>query len=529
VSPGFGYAVIDRGDDGVLAYPGLEASEAATFALGNGTFCSQWGCNTAAPHVVPLGADEYTINADGALTNAKPGPLVIAVGKLDPSVTSLRASVDMRLIPGGPVAQVPYLLWDNYGGTAPPASSSLQPTLTATRTTYTVDVPVVQSAHSYNFILYAQGAQFIASRVRITAIGSTDPFWSQPFTRFSARSSTIQDSRDFPFVFGNLHSVNARLLFVTDETSYCVDLFDHYGVGIQGGIGYAVRAHFADGTPDFVDHYEPTGVTSASPQGVMLAHCGTLPAGHKYVEFTFQGTSVFSVGNGQWARGVSFAKTQPFATVMVAEPATSRKLLVLTDSSGNNDGVTGGIQHGVWNLVRPYYPGQLVVDGWAGRYFYPDWSTSSAQANWLAVIATAAPTELYIATTNHNEWEEPLTTANSWNAADYEVGLGQALDQVHAARPSMTIYLQSSFWDRNFDNRSIESCDGTSTTINAYGAKIGDYRLAQEHVAAARPWVTYVDGHTILSCAFYSSPPGHPDNVGQAAEAVFYRQRMGLL
>ena len=139
---------------------------------------------------------------------------------------------------------------------------------------------------------------------------------------------------------------------------------------------------------------------------------------------------------------------------------------------------------------------------------------STTVARVLAEMDGTSANYLWIAL-GTNDYGASLATAAATAAA-----LGALIDAIHAARPDITIYLQT----------PIQRISPSTEAANGYGETLPQHRAALSGLTTGRGWLTVIDGSAgkIVSDANIYSDGIHATKDGAAQIEAKYRAVMGV-
>lgn len=233
-------------------------------------------------------------------------------------------------------------------------------------------------------------------------------------------------------------------------------------------------------------------------------HLVPLPAGHKRVEIV----------NGLTSKPSSTL----LGTWLVAAGANAPLIATRPDDSGGllleGDSITVGAdadpeqQRSIVPLLRVMTGKPVTLEGWGWRSLHDVAATPQARATFVERVRAIRPAAIYIAL-GTNDYG-----LARWGAADYGRGYGLLLDELHAALPSLTIYVQSPL------RRAKEH-------PNRFGDSLDAYRFALAETASTRPWAAFVDGRPFVGIDDLSDGL-HPGNEGHQKWAAAVRLVVGL-
>ena len=189
---------------------------------------------------------------------------------------------------------------------------------------------------------------------------------------------------------------------------------------------------------------------------------------------------------------------------------TANRLLIYGDSIIVGDGSTSPTGQAWPMLVRAITTNSVAAEGWGSRRLYDDASDSTKRAAFVSLVQSYNPTTLYMECV-HNDW-----FLGGWvTPTAFGTGLGAVLDALHAAMPSLAIYLQGALF-RNPDFTSTE------------GYTLANFRAQQVSVAGARGWVNYVDALPWVD-SFSLNDAVHPNIDGHFGIAQYVKYALGIV
>lgn len=292
-------------------------------------------------------------------------------------------------------------------------------------------------------------------------------------------------------------SAFARAIYDTTATSVSVDVWNDLSIFAKSfqQIGIVVNG-------SYYATLQSPGADNTAPGKETLTT--SLPAGSKRVEIiagiqSFPATGLI----GMYIRGITFNAA---ATRYNPPPATKRVTIY-----GNSIVVGQAANPAVrdcWamKLRAGYANSSVMVVAWGYRALSDDTSTTAARAQLVADLTGNDPTDIII---------EPMVNDYALNtgtqsAANYGTRLAALVDDLHTAKPSAKIWLQSALV------RGTESA-------NQFGNTLGDYRTAMQTVQSTRTgFANYIDGSTILTLGDLSPDLVHPSEAGHAIEGAFW-------
>jgi lysophospholipase L1-like esterase len=153
-------------------------------------------------------------------------------------------------------------------------------------------------------------------------------------------------------------------------------------------------------------------------------------------------------------------------------------------------------------LQRYLYGKRVAIDGYGYNALNDDTNTPALETAAIARLATYNPSIIWLAV-GTNDYG-----LNKWNAVAFGTAYASFLDQLHAAIPSAKIVAQTPIVR-------------VKETANTFGNTTGDYRAQITAACSTRPWVTLVNGLSILSTSDLDSTGVHPSTAGHAKYAEY--------
>ncbi len=290
-------------------------------------------------------------------------------------------------------------------------------------------------------------------------------------------------------------SPGARVRFQTDATSVDVEIVsDVYGTfPTLATIGVLV-----DGT---------VHATISATQAGMKYYTQSLPVGTKTVEFVIGLQSRPSATVlGTFIRRIIFA--QPSITTLQSGPAGA-KLLLYGDSIAVGADATDPATEGWGYLISEDWMGQVIQEAFGYRSLNDDASDSTARAAFVAKVAAASPSAVWLAI-GTNDYG-----LNKWSAASFGTAYAALLDDLHTALPSATIYCQTPIV------RSTETANGSGSTLGNYRTQISTAQSSRTGYAVL------VDGTAILTTGDLDDGV-HPTTAGHALYYAAVKAALGI-
>lgn len=289
----------------------------------------------------------------------------------------------------------------------------------------------------------------------------------------------------------------SRAGYSTTATSMVVEEYSNNGEVDARGRKLNVRVNGANYT-----------LITAPQAGGVTQHTVPLPVGNKVVE-VWNGFQFLSGSDllGTWVRSVTFN-----APAQVRAPGNKGPHLVAqVDSIGAGAGANTPTLDGWIMQLRDIYPGSVAVEGWGGRQFYHCASDSVARALCVQQVITQNP-DAFLGTLGTNDY-----FAASWTAAAFGTAYAAFLDDLHAARPGMPVYL-------------LSPIPRTTETANGVGSTLGNYRTQVQTVCAARSYCTFIDGSAVTGFNTGTDlfDVVHPNSSGHGKIFNYVRMFFGL-
>ena len=293
----------------------------------------------------------------------------------------------------------------------------------------------------------------------------------------------------------------SRARFVTDATTVELDIvsdvFGSYPTFAKIGVLVNGAVH----------------ATITATQAAMKRYTQSLPAGSgKVVEFvTGLQSRPSSTILGTYIRMIAFPHNTN--TALQSAPA-GPTLLIYGDSLAVGANATSPATEGWPYLLSTQWAGQTIVEAYGFRTLFDDAADSTARGAFVAKVAAAAPTAIWLAI-GTNDYG-----LNKWSAASFGAAYAALLDDLHTALPSAQIYCQTPL--TRFAPAS-EAANGSGSTLANYRSQIA---TAQ---AARASYCTLVDGTAIITDSAQMDTDGiHPLTTGHATYAAYAQGVLGL-
>jgi lysophospholipase L1-like esterase len=253
-------------------------------------------------------------------------------------------------------------------------------------------------------------------------------------------------------------------------------------------------------------------VTPSDSTGAVTTHTVALPVGQKTVEIwsglqTIHGTTTV----GTWLQKVTFNQPAEWKRPNDKTP----RLVVYGDSIPIGGGSTVPVRDGWAMQLRDAYPGSLSLVASGGRSLVRDAPDAPTRAAFVARIAAMQP-DHFLSWIGTNSYGGPGFGEES--AADFGTRLAAFFDELHAARPTMTIHAASML-------------PRTAETANTYGNTLAQYRTQVQTVCAARAsYCTFIDGTAVPGWVTGTdlADTVHPNNSGHTKIANYVMTFYGL-
>jgi len=360
--------------------------------------------------------------------------------------------------------------WDGVSGTTTAGSGS-------SPTTWTVlGAPTKNTIEAENIYVPPEAA-FADTHLLLTRnyLGSANPYkLRNPMARVSFRLTGV------PSRIGQMVAYDALDTSVTNIGQQCTGLrvgLDPVSVGVWANESHQLRS--TDWLP---------GTFPASTEYEMIDGIGADP--------DFSGTR----------RGVCIQKIRvPSSTPIVSwitntAPPVDRLVIY-------GDSIVAGLKAlapctASWAMMVRAYRGSILSDGVGGRAWF------NVCHNAGAINAAIAEIIQEVDGTGTNQIWFALGTndygLSLWTAAAMQTALGTFIDALHAALPTVTIFLATPI-------------PRVPETANAVGSTLPNYRTAIANVQATRAaYCTLVDGTTLCTTGLLNTDNVHPTQVGHA-------------
>ncbi len=179
-------------------------------------------------------------------------------------------------------------------------------------------------------------------------------------------------------------------------------------------------------------------------------------------------------------------------TATVVTPAPTNKWVIYGDSI-EGAGPAGSSPFQAWTeQERLQYAGDVQIEAYGGRALHNDCSTPTPTTAFAARLAGYNPSRVVGCIGVNDYLNAP------WTAAQFAAAYGSLWDQFHAAKPAVPVKL-------------VTPLVKASEVANSAGDTLGAYRTAITALGTTRPWLTIVDGSTVLTTADLGSDGTHPN------------------
>jgi lysophospholipase L1-like esterase len=239
-----------------------------------------------------------------------------------------------------------------------------------------------------------------------------------------------------------------------------------------------------------------------------------LPAGNNTVSFR-NGLTSSPTGNASDVLGTFFVSASGNASATGLNTSPTNRIVIYGDSIAVGGNATTPVNEAWPVLLRAYAPNSIAMEAYGYRSLYKDGADSTARAAFVAKIQAYSPAKIWlcIGTNDYglNYWNYVTGTTSP---VSFGSCYGATLDALHAAMPSLVIYVQT----------PIARAAGT----NSFSQTLQDYRDAITTEATSRSaWVTLVDGTAFLTTSDLDDGT-HPTTAGHAKYAAAVKTVLGL-
>jgi lysophospholipase L1-like esterase len=242
--------------------------------------------------------------------------------------------------------------------------------------------------------------------------------------------------------------------------------------------------------------YNTFGSNGQKSQNVELGNAGT----SRTVEITVgpEGWStVDGKVEGTYLDSVTFAGNN---SITVATPTVGTRLLVYGDSIASGQ-ASQYPAVGSWvSILRNTYSKRVMLEAWGYRSLYDDTHTAPLLAAFVTKLTSFAPSNILL-TIGTNDYGLGLQSAS-----DFGTAYAALVDALHAAMPSIGIYMQTPI---------VRS----SEVANGFGSTLGNYRTQINTIHSTRAWTTLIDGTTLVTVDALSDGI-HPTDAGHTTYAT---------
>ena len=296
-------------------------------------------------------------------------------------------------------------------------------------------------------------------------------------------------------------SPGARVRFVTDAESVQLDIVsDIYGTYPS----FAKIGVLVDGA---------VHATITANQAAMKRYTQSLPAGAgKVVEFVVGlQAKPSSTILGTFIKMITFPQN---TNTSISSGPGGAKLLIYGDSIAVGADATNPATEGWGYLISEDWAGQTIQEAYGSRSLNDDASDSTARAAFVAKVAAASPSAVWLAI-GTNDYG-----LNKWTAANFGTAYAALLDDLHTALPSATIYCQT----------PLTRFSPASEAANGSGSTLGNYRTQIATAQAARSsYCTLVAGPNVITDSALMNTDGiHPLATGHATIYAAVKTALGI-
>ncbi len=193
------------------------------------------------------------------------------------------------------------------------------------------------------------------------------------------------------------------------------------------------------------------------------------------------------------------------ANTTIIPPDTNKRIVFYGDSIISGVGTSDPPTQSVGILVRNHYINRsLMFEAWASRSLKDDSVMSPISVNQSLIdnLTLGNPTHIWLAI--------GVNDYGPWSADNFGIAYGDLIDRLHSALPHTKIIAQTQI-------------PQATETANGFGNTLGDYRNKIITLSETRPWITLVNGPSLLTYPTDYSDTQHPSNSGSIkyANATF--------